>query len=1264
MSRFYLLVFLSFFSFRLAAQACLDKPHYQENLVIANFKGKSDVYRLPWNELSKSDKKDIYGKGGKLLILYPDGTALFSLPSGRINELSFLMGFGKHKPQTGYNIAGDVWEAEGDKCIVTSLHPITPVLRTYFENDLGLSVLDDMEEDPYRFIIHKSEGPVQDLAKEPYIIYIEVLEEDVQPLSDRSIALQGVTSVIQGPDGLSGEGVVVGVGDGGILGNHIDFNGRIHNEAETHYTSYGAHPDVISGIIAGQGNINPKYQGIAPASELVIEQTFRIHNDLAEFFPKYGMVLTNNSYGSSFSCTNTGSYQYNSAILDQKSLDYPEVLHLFAAGNNGTQTCGEFPQGYGTILKSYAVAKNVLTVGGANHAGLKTGLSSAGPSQDGRIKPEVIANGLNVWGPNRNYGYGSITGTSTATAGATGTLALLYEKYRLLNEGNNPKAALMKAVVCNTAEDKGNAGPDFQHGFGLIDAEEAVEVLENGTYGFGNMNASNETHTFTFTVEPGMQEARFMLYWHDEESYSGTLSALVNDLDIKVTAPDGTEYLPWVLDPAATGVESLAQRGEDHTNNIEQVTLSNPDAGVYTITVSATNLNNPGMEFVVTYHQKEEEFQVVSPAPGYALVPGDEIVVSWDWNKSNTSTFTLEYGYSPSGPWMNIGSSPSVLHRSYVWAVPSINRGQVYLKLKSDETGEEVVSEAFSVRTVPEINDIIGTCADYLEVSWGPVEEAVSYEVFLLGEKKMESVGTTSEVSFQTRVPSGKAWLAVKAIFNDGTFSQRSVSVEGVTSQSYPCPWEDDIRLVNVSLGPTKGRNLTSTMLSNATLVNTDILNAGNNPVSGYSVTFRNGTEEFTETINQVIEPGQAFTHTFSETFDFSTVGIHDVEVMVELIGDTHNDDEEIAGELTQIGNNPVAIPLEIYYNELPNFTVEQATIGLPGMAYADFATTGMGKIGLDPVFSGLMVENEVITEVTDWISTFNLSDYGSQNIYLRLEYLLKWRNNTPDDLNVYLRGKDTDEWIQLDQLEALVDFSVTPNYNLTRALADNGQSFSSSSQIKVELRGGAYLNIASMKLLDDASILPVEMVYFRATKMESDVLLEWKTASEENNDFFEIQVAKGEDALDSGDFGILGTVSGQGTTPNPHTYYFDDRELFKTGIRYYRLRQVDYDGTESYTPVIPVLFDVPSVNFKVFPNPVMSGEVPKLYLDLEEDTRINIVLSDISGKVLFRLDEEFSAGQVTMPIEWQESWPPGVYYLSGYTGGRRLTQKIIKIED
>jgi hypothetical protein len=333
-----------------------------------------------------------------------------------------------------------------------------------------------------------------------------------------------------------------------------------------------------------------------------------------------------------------GRYSNDSAAVDGIAETLPYYLIFWAAGNdrndgptagstayttwNGTNTVSYDPaihplgdgawreNGYENIADE-AIAKNVLTIGAVNDAVLAgtrdvanatmSGFSTWGPADDGRVKPELVANGVTLRSTlsGTDSQYGIYSGTSMATPNATGSAALLIHYFDSLFPGHAMRASTLKGLLIHSADDLGTAGPDYQTGFGLINVRPAVDLLEQyatypGTQSLreGRLSNSNSADTLTFSAD-GTEPVKITLSWTDPEGTAGSVGddrtpVLVHDLDVRVTDPDGTTHFPYVL-PFALDSANLrsaaAVQAENDVDPVEHIHIPTPVAGDYTITV-------------------------------------------------------------------------------------------------------------------------------------------------------------------------------------------------------------------------------------------------------------------------------------------------------------------------------------------------------------------------------------------------------------------------------------------------------------------------------------------------------------------------------------------------------------------------------------------------------------------------------------------------------------------------------------------------------
>jgi len=241
-------------------------------------------------------------------------------------------------------------------------------------------------------------------------------------------------------------------------------------------------------------------------------------------------------------------------------------------------------------------AVNPLPYGPANSQSITAAyFSSWGPTDDGRVKPDIVGNGLNVLstGSNSTTSYITLSGTSQASPNITGSLYLLQEYYAQKNSGAFMRAATLKGLACHTTFDAGNIGPDYIFGWGLLDMKKAAQAItDNGTKSQVKENTLSQGSIQTVNVvASGNGPLVATISWTDPASSitpDGTINdrtpKLVNDLDIRIS--DGTDtYMPWVLDP--NNPSAAATTGDNIRDNVEQVYIAGAIPGKsYTVKVS------------------------------------------------------------------------------------------------------------------------------------------------------------------------------------------------------------------------------------------------------------------------------------------------------------------------------------------------------------------------------------------------------------------------------------------------------------------------------------------------------------------------------------------------------------------------------------------------------------------------------------------------------------------------------------------------------
>ncbi|MEM1123954.1 MAG: S8 family serine peptidase, partial [Bacteroidota bacterium] len=446
------------------------------------------------------------------------------------------------------------------------------------------------DRDNQFLIVRISVDDITKFSTFSYVEWIDLVPEPGEPedLGGQNIhRSNAINNQLAGGYRFDGEGVKVLVRDDGIVGPHIDYKGRLNNLT---FNDTGTHGDGVGGVMSGGGNLDPTITGMAPGSEVYVidyEPLFTVDNTLA-LHQNDGVNITNSSY--SDGC-NAG-YTTTTEAVDDQTFQNPTLLHVFSAGNSngGCATYGAGDQ-WGNVTGGHKIGKNVIATANLFADGSLVSSSSRGPAADGRLKPDISAHGQGQLATNPNNGYQTFGGTSAAAPGIAGVSAQLYQAYKAMHNGTDPEAALIKATLLNTADEMGNLGPDFKFGFGRVNGLKALKLLEEGRYLSGTIsNAQSMNHTIS--VPANVKQVKVMVYWAEPAPANIAGPALINDLDIKLTTPSNTEFLPWVLDetPNPAALDAPATRGVDQLNNIEQVTLDDPAAGNYTLNVAGSSV--------------------------------------------------------------------------------------------------------------------------------------------------------------------------------------------------------------------------------------------------------------------------------------------------------------------------------------------------------------------------------------------------------------------------------------------------------------------------------------------------------------------------------------------------------------------------------------------------------------------------------------------------------------------------------------------------
>lgn len=405
---------------------------------------------------------------------------------------------------------------------------------------------------------------------------------------------------------LDGSGETIAVTDTGLDSNHPDLTGRV---AAT-YTQFGLDPspaDSNSGhgthiavTVVGDGTGDSSAQGVAPAASLVM---YALEHDPTGVFGRVGSIydilrdaeqmtarIAVNAWGLN---GNYGQYTADARSVDMYVNDREDLTPIFSIGDRGGQGASQ--------VTSPSTAKNTIAIGasttgslGTTTAGEVANFSSQGPSLDGRIKPDLVAPGVGVCsglaeeakfpaGPscltgshsNGNSYYMELSGTSQATAVASGVAALTREFIREQAGVSAPSSSLVKAALINGAQDLGTPDiPNADEGWGQVDLSRTVLPMD-GTTPLNTFFDDNKPLSpgfgllYSFSLDPS-HGVDITLAWTDEAGSANAPQSqprLVNNMDLLLVDPNGVEWLGNQFLNGATTSGGTA----DDVNNVERI---------------------------------------------------------------------------------------------------------------------------------------------------------------------------------------------------------------------------------------------------------------------------------------------------------------------------------------------------------------------------------------------------------------------------------------------------------------------------------------------------------------------------------------------------------------------------------------------------------------------------------------------------------------------------------------------------------------------
>ncbi|HPO16632.1 MAG TPA: S8 family serine peptidase [Candidatus Hydrogenedentes bacterium] len=451
-------------------------------------------------------------------------------------------------------------------------------------------------------------------AGEDAVQWVEPPLPPMEPNNNSNRVITQVDTVNETPYDLDGSGVIVLVYDGATaLSTHVDFGGRLTVRDGSGVADHATH---VAGTIGGSGLASGgTYRGMAPgvtmesygfeydgSGSFLYSNPGDLETDYTQAINTYGAMVSNDSIGTNvawngFPCEWEGDYGATSIMIDEivRGKTGAPFRIVWSAGNERGGACGSEYH----LTAPPANAKNHICVGALNsNDDSMTSFSSWGPSDDGRMKPDIAGpgcqsnddGGVTSCSSSGDTSYSVKCGTSMSGPTITGICALILQDWQQLYPTEPlPRNSTLKILLAHNAVDLGNPGPDYQFGFGSVRAQNTIDFLRQGTF-IETSITQGEDRLFFVHIPEGASVLKATLAWDDFPGTANTVPELVNDLDIVAISPSGKEiHYPWTLDPDNPSSPAV-KTSPDHRNNIEQVLVDAPQTGKWTLKISGTTV--------------------------------------------------------------------------------------------------------------------------------------------------------------------------------------------------------------------------------------------------------------------------------------------------------------------------------------------------------------------------------------------------------------------------------------------------------------------------------------------------------------------------------------------------------------------------------------------------------------------------------------------------------------------------------------------------
>lgn len=575
---------------------------------------------------------------------------------------------------------------------------------------------------------------LRQIARNKHLVYISRCPSNVhteQAVKRFDKGTNFIANVGDEMPGITGAGTVVSIKEDVFDTTDIDFKNRYYltNSSSGFIDN---HATIIASMIGGSGNTYYPGKGVAWQTSLTSANFSSLMPEPLSYYQQNNIDVQNHSYGTGIE----NEYAADAAAYDLTSWKDTTLLHIFSAGNSGTSspTSGTYAglEAIANITGSFKMSKNSMSIGGTDSFYQPEILSSKGPAYDGRIKPEIVAYGVD--------------GTSGAAAIVTGTALLLQQQLKQ-QTGAKPAASLIKTLLINGSDDLADEGPDFSSGFGSLNASRSLQNAILNNFYTGTIK-DGESQLKIINVPPNTAWLKVTLVWTDTPAAPLSATALVNDLDLSLqNINDGTIIKPWVLATTANkdSLQLPAVRGTDSLNTVEQTSILKPNAGDYSIVINGHNIVTNTQSYSVAWHTEQaDSLHITYPTRTAAFIADSKQIVRWQSSFSNNTKASLAYKYADKDEWQLITDNLPLQQLWYQWQTPDTT-AKALLRIT---IGTSVFTSDTIIISKP-INLQVGySCTDSLYLYWNKLS-ADKYRVYLLGDTLMQPLFITKDTFYK-----------------------------------------------------------------------------------------------------------------------------------------------------------------------------------------------------------------------------------------------------------------------------------------------------------------------------------------------------------------------------------------------------------------------------------------------------------------------------------------------------------------------------------